>query len=52
MILSGYVNYFCNFCNRSQLEVLNHYKQGFKSSSWLTAYDLNTLVGGFGLYMA
>ena len=46
MILSGYVNYVWNFCNSSQLEVLNHYKQGFKSSSWLSAYDLNTLTSG------
>ena len=46
MVLSGYVNYIWNFCNHSQLEVLNHYKQGFKSSSWLSAYDLNTLTSG------
>lgn len=46
MILSGYVNYVWNFCNHSQLEVLNHYKQGFQSSSWLSAYDLNTLTSG------
>ena len=46
MILSGYVNYVWNFCNHSQLEVLNHYKQGFKASSWLSAYDLNTLTSG------
>ena len=46
MVLSGYVNYIWNFCNHSQLEVLNHYKQGFKASSWLSAYDLNTLTSG------
>ena len=46
MTLSGYVNYIWNFCNHSQLEVINHYKQGFKSSSWLSAYDLNTLTSG------
>ena len=46
MILSGYVNYVWNFCNHSQLEVLNHYKQGFKAQSWLSAYDLNTLTSG------
>ena len=46
MTLSGYVNYIWNFCNHSQLEVINHYKQGFKAQSWLSAYDLNTLTSG------